>query len=93
MEINMQVCYLVKVRGNVQGVYFRASSQQQAIEIGLSGYAHNLPDGSVEVLACGEQAKVEQMLKWLAKGPDSAEVVEVEQEKVEWQDLNHFSIG
>lgn len=50
----MNVSYIANISGRVQGVYFRASTQQQAIEHSLSGYARNLTDGSVEVLLCGE---------------------------------------
>jgi acylphosphatase len=89
----MRVCYLAKVTGSVQGVYFRASTQQQAIDLGLSGYAHNKEDGSVEVLVCGASEDVEKMLAWLEHGPDTATVSEVSEEQVQWQDLNHFSIG
>ncbi|WP_206485710.1 acylphosphatase [Thalassotalea sp. G2M2-11] len=89
----MSVSYLARVSGKVQGVYFRASSQQMAIEYGLSGYAHNLGDGDVEVLMCGEQENVDKMIQWLNHGPESAEVTNVTTKEVPWQDHNHFSIG
>ena len=89
----MNVSYMAHISGKVQGVYFRASSQQMAIEYGLSGYAHNLADGDVEVLVCGEEQNVDKMLEWLAHGPPQAEVEQVEKKKVEWRSLNHFSIG
>ena len=56
----MTVCYRCLVSGRVQGVFFRASTQREAQKLGLTGHAHNLPDGTVEVLACGEAAAVEQ---------------------------------
>ena len=89
----MNVSYIAHVSGKVQGVYFRVSSQQMAIEYGLSGYAHNLADGDVEVLLCGEEKSVDKMLEWLNEGPPQAEVAEVKTQKVPWQDHNHFSIG
>ncbi len=89
----MNVSYLAHVHGKVQGVYFRASSQQMAIEYGVSGYARNLADGDVEVLMCGEQHNVEKMIQWLNHGPDTAEVEKVDTKEVPWQDHNHFSIG
>ena len=67
------VCVRYKVSGRVQGVFFRASAQERALSLGLSGYAKNLPDGSVEVLACGEQMHLEALETWLQKGPPSAE--------------------
>jgi len=89
----MNVSYIAHVKGKVQGVFFRASSQQQAIEYGLSGYARNLADGEVEVLVCGEENDVNRMLEWLNHGPPQAKVEEVKTHKVAWQDHNHFSIS
>jgi len=89
----MNVCYVVHISGTVQGVYFRASSQQQAIEFSLSGYARNLADGDVEVLICGQQVNVDKMLIWLSHGPEQAEVTDIQSKKVPWQEHNFFSIG
>jgi acylphosphatase len=66
-------CY---VSGRVQGVFFRASTSKQARSLGVSGYARNLPDGRVEVLACGPDAAVQQLCDWLAQGPPGAQVSE-----------------
>ncbi|WP_281561324.1 acylphosphatase [Thalassomonas sp. RHCl1] len=88
----MKVCFSVTVSGLVQGVYFRASSQQVAIDYGLSGYARNLSDGNVELLICGEQDNVEKMLNWLKQGPPEAEVEDLRHEQVQWQDHNFFAI-
>ncbi|MDG1752359.1 MAG: acylphosphatase [Thalassotalea sp.] len=89
----MNVSYVAHISGKVQGVYFRASSQQMAIECSLSGYAHNLADGDVEVLLCGEEKNVDKMLEWLTHGPPSAEVSKIQKKQVPWQNHNHFSIG
>ena len=70
-----QHCIKAWVHGQVQGVGFRYSTQMQAQQLGLTGYARNLDDGSVEVLACGEPERVEQLVAWLkAGGPRSARV-------------------
>jgi acylphosphatase len=58
----------------VQGVNFRAHTQQQARQLGLSGYALNLRDGGVEVVAEGEQSALETLLRWLHRGPPAASV-------------------
>ncbi len=92
-EMRMNVSYIAHISGRVQGVYFRASSQQQAIEYSLSGYARNLADGDVEVLLCGEEGNIEKMLAWLAHGPDQAQVTEIQHKKVPWQEHHFFSIG
>ncbi|UCC57353.1 MAG: acylphosphatase [Gammaproteobacteria bacterium] len=67
-------CY---VSGRVQGVFFRASTTEQAHLLGIRGYARNLPDGRVEVLACGTDAAVQQLCDWLAQGPPAARVSDV----------------
>jgi len=71
------------VSGRVQGVYFRASAQQRALHAGIVGYARNLDDGSVEVLACGEESAVLEFIDWLWIGPSAAKVVGVTVEIVE----------
>ena len=88
----MNVCYIAHVSGKVQGVYYRVSCQQEAIDLGLSGYARNLADGDVEVLICGQQSQVDKMLEWLKDGPEQAEVSNVLQKQIPWQEHNHFSV-
>ncbi len=70
----MSFCIKCWVSGRVQGVFFRASAREQAQSLGLSGYARNLSDGRVEVLACGEPERVERLREWLARGPSAAAV-------------------
>lgn len=89
----MNVSYVAHIKGKVQGVYFRASSQQVAIEHGLSGYARNLTDGDVEVLMCGDEHAIDQMLEWLAHGPPQAKVDNVESKQVPWQEHHFFAIS
>lgn len=72
------VCTMAWVYGSVQGVGFRYSTQREALQLGLTGYARNLDDGGVEVLACGEPDQVEKLIAWLkAGGPRSARVDKV----------------
>ncbi|WP_034913917.1 MULTISPECIES: acylphosphatase [Erwinia] len=72
------VCTRAWVHGLVQGVGFRYSTQHEAKSLGVKGYAKNLDDGSVEVLACGEAEQVEALIAWLkAGGPRSARVDKV----------------
>jgi acylphosphatase len=65
------------VGGRVQGVFYRASARRRALELGVTGYAKNLPDGRVEVLACGDATAVSTFCEWLHQGPPSAHVTEV----------------
>lgn len=62
------------VRGTVQGVAFRWYTKERARELGLAGWVRNLPDGSVEVWAEGPAAPVDELLRWLRRGPPSARV-------------------
>ena len=65
------------VYGKVQGVFFRHSTRLEAAKLSIKGFARNLPDGSVEVLAQGSATAVEQLSRWLARGPAGARVDEV----------------
>jgi acylphosphatase len=71
------------VSGRVQGVYFRASAREKAESLGVRGYARNLSDGRVEVLAVGEPRAVEALLEWLWRGPPAAQVANVEVQSVD----------
>ncbi|PXV58746.1 acylphosphatase [Dyella jiangningensis] len=62
------------VSGRVQGVFYRASTREQALMLGLSGHARNLPDGRVEVLAIGSAASLAALERWLRQGPPAARV-------------------
>ena len=66
------------VGGTVQGVWFRASTRDQAQALGLRGFARNLDDGRVEVLAIGDGEAIEQLALWLHNGPPRARVEELE---------------
>jgi len=66
-----------RVTGKVQGVFFRQSTRAEAERLSLTGYACNLPDGSVEVVAHGTPSAVEALHQWLHRGPRSARVVGV----------------
>jgi len=71
------------VGGRVQGVFFRASTRQQALQLGLRGVARNLPDGRVEVQAAGAESAIDALAQWLRRGPPMAEVVSVERSDVD----------
>jgi len=73
-----QQCIRALVSGRVQGVSFRASAREQARRLGITGHARNLPDGQVEVLACGDEEALEELVQWLHKGPPTADVRHVE---------------
>jgi acylphosphatase len=62
------------VSGRVQGVFFRADAKRRADELGLAGYARNLPDGRVELVAEGEADAVEHLGRWARQGSARAQV-------------------
>jgi acylphosphatase len=66
------------VRGRVQGVYFRASTQREAKRLGLTGWVKNRDDGGVEIVAEGEEDQVKDLLVWSQHGPSTARVEEVD---------------
>ena len=68
------------VSGKVQGVFFRASTCEQALQLGLRGHARNLADGRVEVLAVGDEQAIDRLAQWLRHGPPQARVDEVRRE-------------
>jgi acylphosphatase len=72
------------VKGEVQGVYFRAFTSRIAKKLGLRGFAHNLPFGAVEVVAEGPKDKLEEFLEQLHQGPPEALVENVD---VKWGDF------
>ena len=68
------------ISGKVQGVWFRAGTREQAVALGLRGYANNLRDGRVEVLAVGDDAAIERLERWLCPGTPNARVDRLERE-------------
>ena len=81
------------VSGRVQGVAFRAYTREQALALGLQGYARNLDDGRVEVLATGAPEAIESLARWLAHGPPAARVSGVAREPADGEDAQGFRIG
>lgn len=77
----MALCRRFFVSGTVQGVFFRASTARRARELGLTGYARNLRDGRVEVLACGPEPAVAELGEWLWQGSSASEVDDVRAEE------------
>jgi acylphosphatase len=80
------------VRGRVQGVWYRGACAEQARALGVNGWARNLPDGRVEVVAEGEPGGVEQLVKWCHVGPPAARVTGVESRVETAEGLSGFAI-
>ncbi len=72
----------VRIRGKVQGVFFRASVADEASARGLAGWVSNLPDGSVDAVFQGQASAVDELVEWCRRGPPMARVEEI---NVEWE--------
>ncbi len=86
------LCRQFRITGRVQGVFFRASTRDVAVQLSLTGYARNLADGAVEVLACGRADAIDRFAAWLQHGPRMASVSGVDAEPVAFREIDRFSI-
>jgi acylphosphatase len=82
----------VYISGNVQGVFYRANTKEQAENLDIAGWVKNLPDGRVEAVFEGADHQVEKMVEWCWKGSPAAEVEAVKVEPVKVKDRNNFRI-
>lgn len=70
------------IHGRVQGVFYRQSTREKAISLGLKGWVKNCPDGSVAAVFEGDRAAIEAAIEWCRRGPAAARVSEVD---IDWQ--------
>ena len=88
----MSICVRCYISGQVQGVFFRASTLEQAQMLGLVGHAKNMGDGRVEVLACGDELCIDALKRWLQHGPPHAKVTGVDCTVVEIEEPRGFTM-
>ena len=81
------------VHGKVQGVWFRASTRDVAVRLGLTGHARNLANGDVEVLAMGDAEAIATLADWLQQGPPLARVDAVLRSDAEAVAMHDFELG
>ena len=74
---------ILKIFGRVQGIFFRDSTRRKARKLGLTGWVSNESDGTVKVMAQGEEEKLEALIKWCYNGPMLARVDKID---IEWQE-------
>lgn len=86
----MSVSARVHISGRVQGVWFRQSTKEQAVALGISGWCRNCPDGRVEALLQGEKDAVQLLIDWCHEGPRMARVDQV---AVEWVSADETFTG
>ena len=87
----MSIRRRIVARGRVQGVFFRDTTRRRAESLGVSGWARNCTDGSVEVVAEGEPTAVEQLVEFVRRGPGRAEVSDVDVSDEEPEGLSGFA--
>ncbi len=89
----MQKHLNVKIFGQVQGVFFRHSARQKAVELNITGFASNESDGTVYIEAEGKEENLKEFLDWCRQGPASAHVEKIESEfEPETKKFNEFVI-
>lgn len=81
MSVLPNVTKHLRLHGRVQGVYYRESMCQKAEELGVTGWVRNRRDGTVEAMVQGTPQAVEKMLEWAKRGPQAAEVTQMEVEE------------
>lgn len=74
----------LRIEGRVQGVFFRAATVDRAKQLGVKGWVRNCLDGTVEVVAEGERAKLEALAAWCRHGPPGAHVHDM---RLQWEDF------
>lgn len=82
----------IVVSGRVQGVWFRASTRLAALDIGVSGWVRNLPDGSVEAVFEGIPEAVERAVEWARRGPERASVTSLQEFAENPEGLSGFEV-
>lgn len=85
-------CRQFRVSGRVQGVFYRASTREQAAALGLTGWVRNLADGRVELVACGPADVVAELEQWLYQGPRYAQVDQVLIEDITLDSFTGFQV-
>ncbi|MEO5594429.1 MAG: acylphosphatase [Chitinophagaceae bacterium] len=80
------------VKGKVQGVYYRQTTQEKATALGITGTARNLPDRTVKITATGTKPQLDKLLAWCRQGPSRAEVNSIEWKEEELRSFPDFRI-
>ena len=80
------------IQGKVQGVFYRASARDKAMELGLTGWVKNTQDGDVEIVTSGDKESIKKFIEWCRKGPSRAVVKDVIVRQVDTVNLLDFQI-
>ncbi len=82
----------ITVSGKVQGVYFRQSTKEMAVSLGITGQVKNVADNSVYIIATGTNEQLEQLIAWCRQGPPKAQVTKLAVEELPSRSFGKFSI-
>ena len=88
----MQTTLSITITGKVQGVFYRQSTKEKAIELGLKGQVKNLPDGKVQIIVTGTREQLDALSVWCKKGPPRALVSGVEITELPLKEFDNFTI-
>jgi acylphosphatase len=80
------------VSGRVQGVFYRQSAKEKAVASGITGEVQNRPDGTVHIIATGEEKMLDQFILWCHTGPARASVTDVSVTTLDRQEFEKFTI-
>jgi acylphosphatase len=83
----------ITVSGKVQGVYYRQSTKQKAVELKIGGEVKNNPDGSVAIKVTGTKEQLDDFIQWCRQGPKGAVVTGVKLTEIPLQLFDHFTIA
>ena len=89
----MVTTFVIIVSGKVQGVYYRDSARQKALQLGVTGFVKNLPDGSVMLIATGTKEQLNGLVEWCRQGPPAARVTNVKVMEEEAHPYEGFTIS
>lgn len=84
--------FKITVKGQVQGVFFRASTKQMAILLAVNGFVRNEPSGDVYIEAEAEEELLQKFIEWCHRGPSRAEVIQVSLAEGELNNFTGFEV-
>ena len=88
----MSIARQVRIRGRVQGVFFRAWARDEARSVGVCGWVRNCSDGSVEAQLEGDSEAIEELIALMREGPPGARVDDVQVQQADPEGLDHFTV-
>jgi acylphosphatase len=89
---NMKTFSII-ISGKVQGVFYRQSTKEKAVQLGIKGKVMNLDDGNVQVIATGDEEKLEQLIAWCRQGPPRAVIENIDVKEVPLEAFEGFRVS